>query len=332
MFNYSNSKAIVPTKGAAVANVSSSAAIAVIKAGSVPPAIRQESAKLLVAFPVVGMVAEEKKALLDLYGRAVDGYEEPIIMEALDWLIWNNPRHTEKFSTHPAPADLRDACKMIRAVWSKRIEGHFLGHHRYGAPWNGWGFNYSASAPKWGGEPFTDDCPIPPALVMKLLREATCSSRTEIHLVEMPQEKFDAIPCAGFKDGVRDKLIAAREKYAEQRAEEERKRQESLAKFEAEWKAKEDRERVEAEFLTTLSPELRRACEEVMREQRRYRPDACMPEAVWLRMGQERLAAKRANLDCERLLFKRLEEEALEESRRHAEGSSGNEEREGADT
>jgi hypothetical protein len=330
MFNYSNSKAIVPTKGGAVANVSNSAAIAVIKAASVPAAIRQESAKLLVAFPVVGMVAEEKKALLDLYGRAVDGYEEAVVMEALDWLIWNNPRHTEKFSTHPAPADLRDACKMIRAVWSKRIEGHFLGFHRYSAPWNGWGVG--GSAHRWGGEPFADDCLISPALAMKLLREATSSSRTETCLVEMPQDKFDAIPGAGFKDGVRDKLIAAREKYAEQQAAEERQRQERLAKWDAEWKAREDREREEAALLAPLSPELRRACEEVMREQRRCHPAACMPDDVWLRMGQERLAAKRANLDCERLLFKRLEEEALEESRRHAEGISGNEEREGADT
>jgi hypothetical protein len=291
---FSNSKALVPAKGTPPAKPQASTALTIVKAAEVPARIRREAASLLVAFPTAGMVTEEKAALIGLYCKAIDGFEEPIALAALDWLVWNNPRCTPTFSAPPCPKDVREACQRVRRSWQQRVLNHFV-WTSHGAPPR-WGENpHGTEVFEWGPRPLTDGCLIPRELVLKWLRQWT--EQNSGRVVYMDQGQFDHIPVEGFAPDVRASIVAERTRRAEIEAEREAERERERLAEEAKQKASEELNAKQYAFSDAQpTPELRKALSQVRRRWRqRLGPDCDLPEDVWLEQAHQELTERTAH-------------------------------------
>jgi hypothetical protein len=282
-------KALIPVRpGAQVAKAPEPTGATIIRAGQEVPRRVQDAVSVLLTEFKAGSGQPEGDAITLTANRyaVCEGFPMAIVLYTFKQLLRFNPNGQFRPSTTCVYEHLCKAEDLFKArVWSWfSIDELFWG--REDRP--------RKFGDDWGPAPLQPGCYIPRELVMQWLREFTACKRRLADLVRMPQARFDAIPADGFKDGVRDKLIAEREEHARRRAEE----------------ADEcERERLAQQARNEACDRRREAALEAKRKQ--------LSSVKSSPVG----AISGAVLDCERRMFKRLEEEALEESRRHAEGN-----------
>lgn len=216
---FGNSKSLVPIIGTAVAKVSTSTAVSVVTAKSVPAPVNRGLLALVVSFPSPSIAPEDKQLLMECYVVAVKGFEQVVVEYALEWLLLHNPRNTPTSSQPPTVQDVHEMCKRVKGTWYLRCVDHFTEAKRWGRSFK-WGednfdsLKEALDAFPWGPEPFQPGCYVPDDLVLSWMREWTSASYHQDALVGLPQAKFDALPADGFDDGVREHVIARRKQAA----------------------------------------------------------------------------------------------------------------------
>jgi hypothetical protein len=217
MFKSSNSKAVVPSRGTAVANAQPEpSALAIINPASLPEPVKKGLMGLIVGFipPGMGGMSDEDRAIyLDGYKMAVEGFELAVVEYVTKYLRLHNPRNTEKFTQPPTAQDVHETCKRVRRQWKHRCLKHFTGVDT---------LSYEkllrGGLLPWGPEPLQPGCFVHAELAVKFLREEIASGDGDSEyeqsygkaLLSMDESKFNRIPAEVFDDGVREKLIAAR--------------------------------------------------------------------------------------------------------------------------
>jgi hypothetical protein len=257
MFKNSNSKAIVPSRGAAVTTAKPGpSAVSIVTPEAIPETVKKGLMGLIVGFvpPGMGGMSDEDRAIyLDGYKMAVDGFELAVVEYVTKHLRLHNPRNTEKFTQPPTAQDVHETCKRVRSQWKERCLGYFTGIGSHGADFT-WGkLSYSRYLDRthkpmpWGPEPLQPGCFIPDDLVVMFLREGLGNGARGNGLRTMDESRFNRIPAEAFDAGVRETLIAEREERARQKAEAARLRDQSQVEMHAKWAA-EDKARLEAEI------------------------------------------------------------------------------------
>jgi hypothetical protein len=257
MFKNSNSKAIVPSRGAAVTTAKPGpSAVSIVTPEAIPETVKKGLMGLIVGFvpPGMGGMSDEDRAIyLDGYKMAVDGFELAVVEYVTKHLRLHNPRNTEKFTQPPTAQDVHETCKRVRSQWKERCLGYFTGIGSHGADFT-WGkLSYSRYLDRrhkpmpWGPEPGQPGCFIPDDLVVMFLREGLGNGASGNGLRTMDESRFNRIPAEAFDAGVRETLIAEREERTRQKDEAARLRAQMHAEMQANWET-EDKDRVAAEI------------------------------------------------------------------------------------
>lgn len=208
---------LAAVRSGAVTTFERDEATALIEADGVPPSINR-GIREIMAFPMVGTPDGDKILIIELYRKAVAGFETAVAKAALSHLVFHNPRNTPTFSCPPTPQDVRETCTKIRSDWVTCLSGVYLNDDDPSVSVFG-----SVRRHPHTGRPGDTDCTIPPALMPKLLQEVlqaamernASTGQPSGVLVTMPAERFDRIPVGGFPPGLRDELVAIREAKAD---------------------------------------------------------------------------------------------------------------------
>jgi len=153
-------------------------------------AIKSAINDLTLAFAMGAQRSEhDLRRTLELYERAVAGFDRRLVAEVLEWLILHNPRNP--FT--PTPQDLFEACKARQSQW------------------------YASTLSKYGllGNVVPHATPTheaPPDVEVAFLRDkitATLKFDRE-PLISLSDAKFNAIPHEAFPEQSRDDLLAER--------------------------------------------------------------------------------------------------------------------------
>lgn len=194
-------------------------AVAIIDAASPPAVATTAISRLLLAFPVRGYSESDMALIKGNYLDAIDGFELPIVMWTLGWLRFNNPRNKPEFTEAPNCQDVRAACKQTRTDWRRWVIDYYTSKDgQWGKPTNGVGYSRYRDIPRltsdWanrvGGPPGSHDCHIPQAMIESILRDNLSEPEFVKAMGEMPDERFDRIPVAGFPPGVREAVLETR--------------------------------------------------------------------------------------------------------------------------
>ena len=143
-------RALVPQKNAALATRASSA-VASIGVPSVPVQVTNGIRDLMVSFASQGQGDADARRLMEIYVKATMDVAEVIAIEAVQSLVFDNPRNPFR----PSSQDVYERCKRIEQELRTKITEYFIG---WSDAW--W-------PAKWGGAPLTADCHIPDGLIKK---------------------------------------------------------------------------------------------------------------------------------------------------------------------
>jgi hypothetical protein len=226
---------------------------------ALPPAVKGRISDLMVAFATASNGGVEKRQLLRLYAEVADSFPEAIVVTALDWLKFHNPRNP----FHPTPQDVHETCVKVRESWRSRVTAYFGA----GAEWPQRETDWQGRQ-LWalGAEPFCAGCAVPEQLVQEFL--ATWVADTSAaDIAKIGRDRLSRIPAPCFGPTKRDQVldcVVAIERAA----------------------AAAERERI---YAAGLDPNLRRARADVL-----YSGlwDPAKPEAALIAEAKRRLAAE----------------------------------------
>jgi hypothetical protein len=177
-------------------------------------AVRSAINDITIAFSAGGQRSEhEMRRSLELYEKAVIGFDRRLVAEVLNWLLLHNPRNP--FA--PTPQDLFEACNRLDDKWRMKTLGKF----------------------GLGGRSSSEGSTVPPDIEIKFLRHAIEASlkwpqhsSTFERLIKMEEAVFIQLPVDAFPDGRRDEIVALRkEQHERDRAWRERDERETAARL-----------------------------------------------------------------------------------------------------